>query len=259
MCPSACRLPRTTVSTRAIGDSATRPAHSFGIGAQAQGAFWVKVRVAGSTYTAYDFARKYCEAAWQNNDGDLPCPGSDGESKGYVIQIEDVTLENGNSQDDPGLMTVPKDVYNGSISGQYPAIKIRDGDHFQARVNCEHNSNSCNVIFGLYYQIGGGEPHEPGSLERSLRGQVLSDRPGPECACRQQREVHPEGHDQWPVQPGPRRMGRTSDRAPGFAAQHGDAHSLPQSDTEPDRNLDRKVQRRLPRQRRRRLHSHGYT
>ena len=142
----------------------------FGIGAQAQGAFWVKVRVAGSTYAAYDFARKYCEAAWQNNDRDLPCPGSDGESKGYVIELEDVILESGNSAHDPGLLTVPKKAYNGSISGLYPAVRIRDGDHFQARVNCEHNSRACNVIFYLDYQIGGGSVRTLGHWNEAYEG-----------------------------------------------------------------------------------------
>lgn len=128
----------------------------FGIGGQAQGAFWVSIRVAGSTYTAYDFAREYCDAAWQNNNRDLPCPGSEGESKGYVVEIENVILENGRTGGNPGLLTAPKHTYNGAISGQYPAIKILDGDHFQARVNCAHDARSCNVIFSLYYQIGDG-------------------------------------------------------------------------------------------------------
>jgi hypothetical protein len=144
----------------------------FGIGAQAQGAFWVRVRVAGSTHTAYDFARRYCEADWQNNNRELPCPGSNGDSKGYVIQIEDVVLENGKSQDDPGLLTVPKEVYNGSISGQYPAIKIREGDHFQARVNCAYKAQSCNVIFTLYYQIDGGSIRSLGRWNEAYEGKA---------------------------------------------------------------------------------------
>jgi hypothetical protein len=142
----------------------------FGIGAQAQGAFWVSIRVAGSTYTAYDFARKFCDAAWQNNNRDLPCPGSEGESKGYAVEIENVTLENGRSQGDPGLLTVPRDVYNGAISGQYPAIKIREGDHFQARVNCAHDARSCNVIFSLYYRIGAGDIQSLGHWNEVYEG-----------------------------------------------------------------------------------------
>jgi hypothetical protein len=142
----------------------------FGIGAQAQGAFWVKIRVAGPTYAGYDFARNYCDAVWENNNRELPCPGSEGDSKGYAIEIEDAVLENGNAQDDAGLVTVPKDVYNGSISGTFPAIKVRDGDHFQARVNCAYKAYSCNVIFSLYYKIGGGEVKSLGHWAEAYEG-----------------------------------------------------------------------------------------
>ena len=142
----------------------------FGIGAGAHGAFWVKIRVAGPAHTAYDFARMYCDAAWENNNRDLPCPGSEGDAKGYVIELEDTVLENGNDQDDPGLLTVPKDTYNGSIAGQYPAIKIRDGDHFQARINCAYKSYSCNVIFSLYYKIGGGAVQSLGHWNEAHEG-----------------------------------------------------------------------------------------
>jgi len=142
----------------------------FGIGAQAQGAFWVKIRVAGPAYAAYDFARRYCDAVWENNNRELPCPGTEGESKGYVIEIEDAVMENGNAQDDAGLLTVPKDAYNGSITGQYPAVKVRDGDHFQARVNCAYKSYACNVIFSLYYQIGGGSVKSLGHWNEAYEG-----------------------------------------------------------------------------------------
>jgi hypothetical protein len=142
----------------------------FGIGAQAQGAFWVKIRVAGPAYTAYDFARNYCDAAWENNNRSLPCPGSDGDGKGYVIEIEDAVLENGHDQDAAGLLTVPKDVYNGSILGQYPAIKIREGDHFQAKVNCAYKAHACNVVFSLDYQIGGGAVKNLGHWYEAYEG-----------------------------------------------------------------------------------------
>ena len=65
----------------------------------------------------------------------------------------------------PALLTVPKEAYNGSISGQYPAIKIRDGDHFQARVNCAHRARSCNVIFSSVLPDRRRQHQEPGTLE----------------------------------------------------------------------------------------------
>jgi len=147
---------------------------SFGIGAQAQGAFWVKIRVAGPSYGAYDFARRYCEAVWENNDRELPCPGSEGESKGYVIEVEDAVMENGNIQDDAGLLTVPRDAYNGVITGRYPAVKVQDGDHFKARVNCSHKAFSCNVIFSVSYQIGDGSIKSLGRWNEAYEGKFYS-------------------------------------------------------------------------------------
>ena len=148
----------------------------FGIGAQAQGVFWVKIRVASPVpaYTAYDFARSYCDADWENNNRELPCPGDDGDGKGYVIEVEDAVMENGNAQDFPGLLTVPKAVYNGSITGHYPPVRIRDGDRFQARVNCAHRAFGCNVIFSLQYQIGDGAVRNLGHWNEANEGKFYT-------------------------------------------------------------------------------------
>jgi hypothetical protein len=147
---------------------------AFGIGAQAQGAFWVRIRVAGPSYSVYDFALRYCEAVWENNNRELPCPGSAGDGKGYVIEVEDAVMENGDTQDDAGLLTVPRDAYNGVITGQYPAVKIRDGDRFKARVNCAHKAFSCNVVFSVYYQIGGGSVKSLGHWNEAYEGKYYS-------------------------------------------------------------------------------------
>lgn len=142
----------------------------FGIGAGAQGAFWVKVRVPGQAHTAYDFARRYCEADWENDRRELPCPGADGDAKGYVLEVEDVVMENGSSQDEAGLFTVPRDANNGLISGQYPPIQIREGDHFQAKVNCAYRATACNVIFSLSYQINDGTIRNLGRWSEAYEG-----------------------------------------------------------------------------------------
>jgi len=128
----------------------------FGIGAQMQSSFWVDINVSGPTYTAYNFAANYCNAAWQNNNNNLPCPGTQGDNNGYVIELDHPVMENGKTEDEPGLLTVPKNVNNGIIQGEYPAINIHDGDRFHALISCQYKSYSCNVIFRLEYQIGGG-------------------------------------------------------------------------------------------------------
>ncbi|MBI3739323.1 MAG: hypothetical protein HY258_09790 [Chloroflexi bacterium] len=142
----------------------------FGIGAQAQGAFWVDINVAGPVYTAYDFAANYCDANWDNKNTDLPCPGTSGDSAGYVIKLNNPVMESGKTEDQAGLLTVPRDANNGVIRGKYPALKVKTGDHFQALVNCQYQSYSCNVIFRLDYQIDGGDIKTLGQWNEAYEG-----------------------------------------------------------------------------------------
>ncbi len=142
----------------------------FGIGAQAQTAFWVDIRVSGSAFEAYDFASNACSAQWQNNTRDLPCPGTNGESKGYVIPVNNPVMENGSKENEPGLLTVPKNIDGGLIWGTYPAIKIKNGDHFQTIVNCQYKAYDCYVAFQVQYQIGSGDVHSLGVWPEAYEG-----------------------------------------------------------------------------------------
>ncbi len=142
----------------------------FGIGAGAQTSFWVSIKVNGPTYATYDFAARFCDADWQNNNADLPCPGNEGASKGYVLQQDNPRLENGDKPDKPGLLTVPRDANNGLIWGIYPAIRIKDGDHFRAWVDCQYKAYSCNVAFQLQYQVDGGSVKTLGTWYEAYEG-----------------------------------------------------------------------------------------
>jgi hypothetical protein len=127
----------------------------FGFGAQADNAFWVDVKVTGTEYIAYNFADNYCTANWENNSNTLPCPGAVGDSNGFVVKLNAPVMENGATEDEPGLLTVPQDKNNGIISGQYPAITIQSGDRFRSIVNCQYDSKKCDVIFRLDYKNNG--------------------------------------------------------------------------------------------------------
>ena len=145
----------------------------FGIGAQMQSSFWVDINVSGPTYTAYNFAANYCAATWQNNNNNLPCPGSQGDNNGYVIELDHPIMENGKTEDEPGLLTVPKNVNNGIIQGIFPAIKIYDGDRFHSLISCQYKSYSCNVVFRLEYQIGGGSIYTLGQWNEVYEGKYF--------------------------------------------------------------------------------------
>jgi len=126
----------------------------FGIGSQANNSFWVDVNVSGPSYKAYDFISNFCDATWSNNDGNLPCPGTSGDSRGFVLNLGNPIMESGKTEHEPGLLTVPKDAFNGFIRGTYPPVQIQDGDRLRALVNCQYQAYGCDVVFELNYQIG---------------------------------------------------------------------------------------------------------
>jgi hypothetical protein len=130
----------------------------FGIGSDASTNFFADINVTGYAITGYDFVgnNNYCDdAAWENSSRDLPCPGSDGDNRGFVMALDSPKMED-NKSHGMGLLTFPEKSNDGFISGKYEAIKIQSGDRFQAFIGCEYKANDCDVIFRLQYQVGGG-------------------------------------------------------------------------------------------------------
>ena len=154
----------------------------FGIGAQANKPWWVDIKVTGGatvtpvtatatqsgvtqtpsatatplTGTAYDFATNACAASWYSGAGSaaLPCPGTDGDAKGFVLKVGSPKLETGATDSRPGLIAFPQNVQDGYIQGIYPAFTVKSGDRFQSTINCEYGATSCYVVFRLDYQTG---------------------------------------------------------------------------------------------------------
>jgi len=127
----------------------------FGIGSSGEDPFYVDVNVNGYQVTGYDFLANACAAEWRNASQVLPCPGTDGDNKGFVLLLNSPVMENGVVQD-KGLLTFPERVKDGMITGTYPAFNVQSGDRFQAWINCLDKANDCDMIFKLQYQIGNG-------------------------------------------------------------------------------------------------------
>ena len=156
----------------------------FGIGAQANKPWWVDIKVTGGPTvtpgsasatatqggptatpsstptpladTSYDFVANACSASWFSGAGSaaLPCPGTDGDAKGYVLKVSNPKLESGATDSRPGLITFPQNVQDGYIQGIYPAYTVKNGDHFQSTINCAYGATNCYVVFRLDYQTG---------------------------------------------------------------------------------------------------------
>lgn len=128
----------------------------FGTGTSGNSPVYVDIRVSGDTKPVYDFVASFCSAEWRSGAGQLACPGSAGAGAGYVLRLNTPQLENGSFDNRPGLLAFPQDIYNGYISGYYPAFTVQPGDRFKATIGCEYNATGCNVLYRLQYQIGNG-------------------------------------------------------------------------------------------------------
>jgi hypothetical protein len=153
---------------------------SFGIGVQANKPWWVDIKVSGPTVTpggptavpsstatpggptvtpvagnAYDFAVNACKGTWVSGSGTLPCPGTNGDAKGFVLTVTNPKLETGVTDTRPGILTFPQNVQNGYIQGFFPAFPVKSGDRFRSTINCESGATNCYVAFRLDYEEGG--------------------------------------------------------------------------------------------------------
>lgn len=145
----------------------------FGIGTNADSPFYVDIKVTGSApggSNGYDFVNNVCSAQWFNGTVTLPCPGSDGDSRGFVLSVTSPVLENGVTDSRPGLVTSPQNVYNGQIAGIYPTQSILPGDHFQATLDCQYGAVDCFVIFRVDAEMAGGITQNLGTFAEKYDG-----------------------------------------------------------------------------------------
>lgn len=104
---------------------------------------------------AFDFTKEICAAKWRSGAGQLPCPSTDGDARGFAVSVAAPRLENGLTDSAPGLLVAPQNKYDGYIQGFFPEYTVQPGDHFQASVGCAYSS-SCYVTYRLDYQINNG-------------------------------------------------------------------------------------------------------
>jgi photosystem II stability/assembly factor-like uncharacterized protein len=131
----------------------------FGMGANGANPIWLQINVTGSAPTVgsgYDFVANTCTAQWKSGAGNLPCSGTEGDAKGFVLNPNAPKLEDGTISSSPGLLTMPQSKFNGYIQGTYPTFTVQPGDRFQALVGCEYGA-SCYVTFRLDYLTPGGK------------------------------------------------------------------------------------------------------
>ena len=121
----------------------------------------------------YDFTANLCRAEWRSQAGGaaLPCPGTSGDANGYVMRLENPTLETGAIENSPVLLSVPRNEADRVITGRYAGITIQNGYHFRATLGCLNAMSACSVIFQVNYAIG-SEVKNLGEWSQSYDGSI---------------------------------------------------------------------------------------
>lgn len=103
-----------------------------------------------------DFAGSACSASWRSGVGSLPCPGTDGDIRGFMLPVSNARLENGVTDSGNALILFPQNKYDGYIQGTYPEITVQQGDRFRGVIGCAYRS-PCYVTFRLDYLTETGQ------------------------------------------------------------------------------------------------------
>ena len=100
--------------------------------------------------TAYDFMARASTASWGSGAGTLTFPGSQADSNGFALLLNNATLED-NVVQTQVLETHPQWVTGGTIWGLYSEMfttyKVQSTDHFYAKVGLLKGATAGNVRF----------------------------------------------------------------------------------------------------------------
>jgi hypothetical protein len=129
----------------------------FGTGYGGGTKFYVKISVIVPTLTDLDIYNQYCNASWSSSTGSVACPSSSYDfTNGSVMLVKNPKLEGGYTDDESAIVMVPSNGTGGVISGRFPSIKIKSGDHFKALTGLMDGYTKGNVMFMLNYSVDGG-------------------------------------------------------------------------------------------------------
>jgi hypothetical protein len=145
----------------------------FGLGSTATKTFYAAIEVGNTNpVTVYNFVDHFCSAQWSSAAGVLPCPGTTGDSNGFVVKQDAPKLETGAAENEAALYTQPQMVDNGYIAGRYPTFNVKAGDRFKGVIGCLYDASACNVQFLLNYVADGGSEQTLASWNQAYDGNI---------------------------------------------------------------------------------------
>ena len=153
---------------------------TYGVGAGGNVPLTVVIKVVAiptskDTHIVYDFVKNYCNAQWRTNAGFINCPSNGFDfTNGSITRSYAPILENGTTDDEGALQTVPATGGDGMIQGQYPSMVIHSGDFFAASLLCSNKMTACSVTFELSYMVKGTDTKTVlGTWDKTLTGNIL--------------------------------------------------------------------------------------
>ncbi len=152
----------------------------FGLGDNADKAFWVSIKVSGyksdnvpgSIYT-YDFVAEICQASFASNAGKVstPCASASQNENQWAAVLMNPKFEGGR-QDDERTIWMHLAQSGDWIQAFYPGRTVNSGDKFIAWVGCLDGNQQCEVMFNLDYRVDGGRVENLGKWPESLDGKI---------------------------------------------------------------------------------------
>src|SRR3990172_6709703 len=83
-------------------------------------------QVTSSGGVSYDFAANFCDADWDSKSkNNLPCPGANACSDGFVLCLQNPELEHGPKPGKAAIWARPNHAANGWIRGVFPDFTDR--------------------------------------------------------------------------------------------------------------------------------------
>ena len=129
----------------------------FGLGAERDKDFWVKIKVAPESGLTYDFNVQSQSSSWASSGGgstvEVQFGGPEDNPDGVAKLKNDFRLENGKTSG-WALLTGPRKMDDGKITGTFPAYTIAENDHFRAKLGFVNNCDGGRVVYQFSIQVG---------------------------------------------------------------------------------------------------------
>ena len=109
-----------------------------------QDAFSVDIEVVG---TVYSFVDNLCLAMWTLDDHSISCPVNNDTDPFKLVINSFPVFEGKNAENEPSIEVLLPEERGSIISGVFPPIVIRNGDHLHLGTGCGNDAPQCNLYF----------------------------------------------------------------------------------------------------------------